>query len=75
MTLTTTNEAFTAWLHKVDAVLVGACGLGVDDLADAPYADYFADEMIPHGAAAYVLSEWNDMDEGLLEELGLADYL
>lgn len=73
--IVTQDADFATWLRKVNAVLTGLTGLGVSDLADAPYRDYFADEMDPREAAALVLSEWNDMDDDLLDELGLADFL
>jgi hypothetical protein len=68
------GRTFGAWTRQVDAVLVAACGVGVSDLADAPYRDYFADEMTPREAAALVLSEWNDCDDEMMEAFGLDDY-
>jgi hypothetical protein len=75
MALITRDEDFATWLAKVDRSLTARTGLGVDDLADAPYRDYFADEMDPREAAALVLSEWNDCDDEMMEALGLADFL
>lgn len=73
--IVTKDVGFVTWLRKVSAVLEACTGLGVNDLADAPYRDYFGDEMAPHEAAALVLSEWNDADDELMEAFGLADFL
>jgi len=53
-------DAFGEWMGKVDAVLLNTVGVGASDLADAPYRDYYDDEMSPREAAQYVLEEWND---------------
>jgi hypothetical protein len=71
----TERPGFNAWIDQVDAILTGACGLGVSDLADAPYRDWFEDEMTAREAAALTLSEWNDADDDLMEAFGLADFL
>lgn len=69
---TVTSDAdFATWFRKVDGVLTGLTGLGTSDLADAPYRDYFQDEMSPREAAALVLSEWNDCDDEMMEAFGL----
>lgn len=57
---------FTAWQHKVDAVLVSLCGLTSSDLADYPSYDLWNDSVSPFEAAVVCLEEWNDFPADLL---------
>lgn len=61
---------FAAWLRKVDAVYGATLGMGMDDLGDAPWYDYFADGMTPREAVAHALTDWQDMDFDLIDDLG-----
>lgn len=51
--MTTKTEAgFLAWYKKVDRLLVAKWLLGVDDLPDCPYRDWYEDGVTPARAAA-----------------------
>lgn len=62
---------FETWLGKVDAVYVRVLGMGMDDLGDAPWYDYWSDELTPREAVAHALIDWQDMDYDMLETIGL----
>ncbi len=62
---------FEQWKKKLDQYLIAKCGLGVDDLGDAPYWDMWNDEVSISEAARTVLVEWNDMDDELATGLGI----
>lgn len=50
--MTTSNDAFTAWMAKVDDAIAGKlAGLTSDDLIDQPYSDWFDGGMSPAAAA------------------------
>ena len=46
---------FEEWISKVDRRIGNVCGLGVDDLTDQPYWDWWSDEMPPGEAAKLAL--------------------
>lgn len=62
---------FEQWLNKVDAVYGSIIGLTMDDLGDAPWRDYYEDEMTPREAVAHALTDWQDMGYDLIDSLGL----
>jgi len=45
------GAAYSAWMKKVDAIIVKKCGLGADDLPDFNYLDAFEDGFSPAAAA------------------------
>lgn len=49
-------EAFEAWMELVDEALLLSVGVGVEDLEDAPYHDYFDEGVDPSYAAEMVMS-------------------
>ncbi len=59
---------FRQWMRKVDAIFYAKVGLGHSDLPDAPWADYFSDELTPSQAFDnYIEDGWDDgMFEGLV---------
>ena len=63
------EQAFRIWMKDVDAVFVATIGLGALDMADAPYADYFADEMTPREAAACAMTDYCDVPSELMGDL------
>lgn len=62
---------FEVWLREVDAVYGRVLGMGMDDLGDAPWYDYWSDELTPREAVAHALIDWQDMDFDMLDSLGL----
>lgn len=62
---------FEQWLRDVDAVYGSILGMGMDDLGDAPWHDYWSDGMTPREAVATALTDWQDMDYDLIDSLGL----
>jgi len=61
---------FETWLRKVDALYISTIGLGMDDLGDAPWYDYWDDGMTPREAVAHALTDWQDMEFDLIDDLG-----
>ena len=45
------TDTFQTWLRKCDAVISGKVGLGLNDLPDANWRDYFEDGLSPKDAA------------------------
>jgi len=45
------TDTFQTWLRKCDAVVLGKVGLGLHDLPDANWRDYFDDGLSPAAAA------------------------
>jgi hypothetical protein len=43
---------FSEWLRKVDAILVGMCGMGHRDLPDMCWRDQYEDEATPAEAVS-----------------------
>lgn len=62
---------FEEWLGKVDTVYGRVLGMGMDDLGDAPWWDYWSDDLSPREACAHALIDWQDMDWDMLETIGL----
>ena len=49
------KQSFQAWLDKVSNVIQRETGLGVFDLADQPYHDWYDDGYTPREAASEAL--------------------
>ena len=45
------TDTFQTWLRKCDTVVSGKVGLGLNDLPDANWRDYFDDGLSPKDAA------------------------
>ena len=45
------TKTFSQWLVEVNAYCVAACGLGIDDLPDCCYADWYELGITPKIAA------------------------
>ncbi len=58
------SDNFERWIHEVNHWVMGYAGLGVDDLADAPFRDWHAAGEAPQEAAEQLLR-----DNGYPEEL------
>lgn len=65
------DAGYKTWIDEVDLFLQDRIGLRVDDLADAPWRDYFNDGLDPKEALGLALEDWNDASPELLEELGI----
>lgn len=65
------DNEFNQWLRRVDAVYGSILGMGMDDLGDAPWYDYWSDGLTPREAVAHALTDWQDMDYDLIDSLGL----
>ena len=50
------------WLAKVDALVIGICGMSVHDLCDFPIWDTWQDGASPKDALE-VIAEWDDLFE------------
>ena len=60
------GDTFDAWFTQVNRAYMNRLGMGVDDLGDAPWRDYFDDDMSPLDAMAHALTDWQD-DGGMLD--------
>ncbi len=65
------GDQFESWLRLVDRAYQARLGMGMDDFGDAPWADYFADDMSPLDAMAHALTDWQDAGDEIVEALGL----
>ena len=66
------GDSFEFSMRQVDRAYMARLGLGADDGGDAPWHDYYDDDMSPLDAMAHALTDWQD-ELGMLdlEELGL----
>lgn len=53
------NQTFEEWMAQVDALFTKRFGLGASDFADAPWRDFFDDELSPSEAFSVALVEWS----------------
>ncbi|MCA1799775.1 MAG: hypothetical protein LC650_00590 [Actinobacteria bacterium] len=66
------GDSFEFWLRQVDRAYSARLGMGMDDLGDAPWHDYYSDDMTPLDAMAHALADWQDDASMLdLDDLGL----
>lgn len=67
------GDSFDMWMRQVNRAYARRLGMGADDCGDAPWADYYADDMSPLDAMAHAITDWQD-DAGMLDldSLGLA---
>jgi len=68
-------SSFEKFLEDVDLCLMSKLGLTSNSIGDAPWHDYFEDELETEAACAYALHDYNDVDFSVLETIGLADYI
>ena len=50
-------KPFGVWMREVDATVGKLAGLSVHDLPDAPFADWWDEDMSPKAAARAVVRE------------------
>jgi hypothetical protein len=55
--LYTIDPAFRAWLKEADEVCVDIAGVGIHDIADQPFRDWFADGLSPEEAVQLALED------------------
>lgn len=60
------DSDFNQWMRRVNSIVENAIGLGVMDLPDAPYRDYFDSEMTPAEAVEDAAELWWDMNDDIL---------
>ena len=66
---------FDSFMKEVDTCLLSKVGMAANDLSDAPWFDYFTDELEIEAACAYALYDYNDIPFETLESVGLGDYI
>ena len=66
---------FDEFMQEVDKCLISKLGLSSNDIADAPWRDWFEDEMEVECCCALALYDYRDAELALLESIGLADYI
>lgn len=64
------NDEYQRWFKKCDELLTERLGVGVDDIADAPWRAYFGDGLRPDEALGCALLDCNDMELDQILELG-----
>lgn len=53
--------SFTAWYKECDSIVSRKLGVGVEDLPDAPWRDYYEDDLTPHQAIECAKEDaWDD---------------
>ena len=56
-----TTLTFDQWYKRCDMIVASVCGLGVDDLPDANWRDYYEDGMTPRDAVECAdLDYWDE---------------
>lgn len=56
-----TYEAFWEWYKTCDQIVSRKLGVGVEDLPDAPWRDYYEDDLTPHQAIECAKEDaWDD---------------
>lgn len=68
-------SSFEKFMEDVDLCLLSKIGLNANSISDAPWYDFFEDEMEVEAACAYALYDYNDIPFETLESVGLADYI
>ena len=66
---------FVEFMAEVNKCLLSKLGLTSSDIADAPWHDWFEDEMEVECCCALALYDYNDIDISVLETIGLAEYI
>lgn len=67
--------SFVTFMKEVDTCLISKLGLSSNDIADAPWHDWFEDEMEVECCCAIALFDYNDTPFDVLETIGLGDYI
>lgn len=66
---------FESFMKEIDKCLVSKLGLSSNDIADAPWREYFEDEMEIESSCAIALYDYNDIEFDTLVLIGLGDYI
>lgn len=66
---------FQKFMAEVDKCLISKLGLSSDSIADAPWRDWFEDEMEVEVCCALALYDYNDVQFDVLESIGLGEYI
>lgn len=54
------KRSFAEWQREVNSILIVECGLGIDDLPDCCYADWYQDGVSPKSAAKRAIRHAKD---------------
>jgi hypothetical protein len=68
-------SSFEKFMEDVDLCLMTKVGLTANSISDAPWYDFFEDEMQIEAACAYALYDYNHVDFDVLQTIGLGDYI
>ena len=66
---------FEKFMKEIDACLITKLGLSSNDIADAPWREWFEDEMEVECCCAIALYDYNDIQFDTLVSIGLGDYI
>lgn len=66
---------FDKFMQQVDICLMSKIGLTSSSIADAPWRDWFEDEMEVECCCAIALFDYNDIPFDTLVSIGLGDYI
>jgi hypothetical protein len=66
---------FQKFMAEVDGCLISKLGLSSASIADAPWRDWFEDEMEVEVCCAIALYDYNDVPFDTLVSIGLGDYI
>ncbi len=66
---------FDEFMKEIDKCLISKLGLSSNDIADAPWREWFEDEMEVECCCAIALYDYNDISFDTLVSIGLGDYI
>ena len=66
---------FDEFMKEIDKCLISKLGLSSNDIADAPWREWFEDEMEVECCCALALYDYNDIPLDTLVSIGLGDYI
>ena len=66
---------FDKFMQQVDICLMSKISLTANSISDAPWRDFFDDELEIEAACAYALYDYNDIPFETLVNIGLGDYI
>jgi len=66
---------FDEFMKEIDKCLISKLGLSSNDIADAPWREWFEDEMEVECCCALALYDYNEISFEMLETIGLGEYI
>ena len=61
--------SFEDWMKRIDSILIGKIGLGVNDLVDRDWWSAWNDELEPDEAIETLIADPDDIETFMMNEL------